>query len=249
MALPVIFSGLTAPTLPELDQNFAALGALVPIASAISGTNSLSITPAANTPTISAYVNYQPFAGIANGANTGATTAQVGSLATLNVYKDTPGGPVALAGGEIVAGNYVSLIYDSALNSGAGGFHLASYDPPAYPLGAVNALSNVAGQTLTAAQLTGNGTGVGILARAGAASGGFSDTTPAASALLTALPGAVVGTTFRFISSNGTGQTQTILGGSNVTVTGTATVAAGAARTFQGIVTSITGSGAITMYG
>ena len=63
------------------------------------------------------------------------------------------------------------------------------------------------------------------------------------------MPGAIVGSTFRFISSNATGQTQTLLGGSNVTVTGTATTATGTVHTFQGIVTSISGAGAITMYG
>ena len=58
--------------------------------------------------------------------NTGPVTATVGSVGFLNVYKDTPGGPALLTGGEIVALNAFSLRYDPALNTGAGGFHLTS---------------------------------------------------------------------------------------------------------------------------
>jgi hypothetical protein len=61
---------------------------------------------------------------VAVASNSGATTARVGSLAVLPVYKDKSGGPTALAGGEIIIHNFVTLIYDAALNSGGGGFHL-----------------------------------------------------------------------------------------------------------------------------
>lgn len=127
MPLPITFANQTAPALPDLDTNFAALGALTAIPCAVAGTNTLLLTPAADTPTIGAYVDYQPFCGIAAGTNTGAVTAQIGSgLAALPVYLDTPSGTLALAGGEIIAGCAVAFIHDSALNSGAGGFHLFS---------------------------------------------------------------------------------------------------------------------------
>ena len=124
MPLPVTFANLTAPTLPELDQNFAALGALTTIPCVISGTNALSLTPATNTPSINTYANYQPFSGVIVNANTGPTTAQVGALNFLTVYKDTSAGPVALSGGELIPNTLATFTYDSALNSGAGGFHL-----------------------------------------------------------------------------------------------------------------------------
>lgn len=136
MTLPIIFAGLPGPVpLADLDTNFAALGALAVIPCTITGTNALTLAPAANTPTVGSYQNYQAYAGIAAVTNTGSTTAAVGSLATLNVYKDSTTGPVALAGGEIVAQNYIALVYDSALNSGNGGFHLkqgVSIDVPTY---------------------------------------------------------------------------------------------------------------------
>lgn len=126
MPLPVLFANLTAPTLPELDEDFAALGAITQIPCAVSGTNALTLTPAASTPTISAYNQYQTYVGIASAGNTGPATGAVGSLGALAIYKDGIGGPTALTGGEIVTGNAIFLTYDSALNSGAGGFHLGT---------------------------------------------------------------------------------------------------------------------------
>lgn len=124
MPLPYIFAGLTTPLMSDLDSNFAALGALTPIPCLVSGTNALTFTPNGNTPTIPAYVNFQAFLGSSVATNTGAVTATITGLAALNVYKDTSSGPTALASGDIHVNNIVLLIYDSSLNSGAGGFHL-----------------------------------------------------------------------------------------------------------------------------
>lgn len=124
MALPNTFAAQTTPQMVELDQNFAALGALTAIPCTVAGTNALVLTPATNCPTVSAYVNYQSFVCAATATNTTAVTARVGSLGILPVYLDTAAGPVALSAGDIFIGNLVVLFYDAALNSGAGGFHL-----------------------------------------------------------------------------------------------------------------------------
>ncbi len=117
-------------SLVALDNNFITFGALVPIPCSITGTNTLTLTQNAvglvPTPTIAAYTTDMLFSGIAAATNTGAVTATVGSVGFINVYKDTAAGPVVLTGQEIVAGNAISLRFDSALNSGAGGFHLTS---------------------------------------------------------------------------------------------------------------------------
>lgn len=126
MPLPVIFANLTNPTLPELDQNFAALGALTPIPCAVSGTNALTLAPLSTAPTVNAYSGNQSFLGVISATNTNAVSAQVGALAALQVYKDTALGPQALSGGELVPNNLLTLTYDGALNGGAGGFHLAT---------------------------------------------------------------------------------------------------------------------------
>lgn len=125
MTLPVTFASLTGPELVFLDQNFAALGALTPIPCSVTGTDNLVLTPAADTPTISAYANYQPFTCVVANTNTTTMTARVGALAVLNVYKDTSSGPAAVASGNVVVANLLTLTYDSALNSGSGGFHAA----------------------------------------------------------------------------------------------------------------------------
>lgn len=128
MALPFVFTGNTTPTGEQLDADLNALGALTPIPCVVAGTNAITLTPEANTPTPT-YAPYSQFTGVASGTNTTAVTAQVGALPSLAVYKDTIAGPVQLSGFEIVANTKLLLMYDPALNSGAGGFHLIS--PPA----------------------------------------------------------------------------------------------------------------------
>lgn len=118
------FAALTAATTVQLDANFSILSGLTPIPCTVAGTNTLTLTSVAGAATIAAYANYMRFTGIAAQSNTGPVTAQFGSLAALNVYKDTIAGPVVLIGGEIVQNNEITLIYDLALNSGSGGFHL-----------------------------------------------------------------------------------------------------------------------------
>jgi hypothetical protein len=124
----VQFQNSTTNQLADLDNDIATLAALAPIPCTISGTNALVLTQTVqgvSFPTgISSYANYMLFTGIATATSTGATTAQVGSLPVLNVYNDTRTGPVLTAGSEIRAGNAISLLYDSSLNAGAGGFHL-----------------------------------------------------------------------------------------------------------------------------
>ncbi len=131
MALPFVFANVSTLSTPQLDANYNALGALTPIPCAVSGTNALTLTPAASTPTVAAFSNYQQFTGVASATNTSTVSAVVGALAALPVYKNTTGGPSALIGGEITASCGINLMYDSALNAGNGGFHLLN---PAEPL-------------------------------------------------------------------------------------------------------------------
>ena len=118
------FANLTGPTLPELDANLSILTYLAPVACTVSGTNTLTLTVANGGTTIAAYQQNMTVTAIAAATNTGGVTAQFGSLAALTVYKDTPQGPIALTGGEIVQNCALTLWYDSALASGSGGFHL-----------------------------------------------------------------------------------------------------------------------------
>ena len=140
MPLPTIFAALSVASGGQLDACLAALGVLTTIPCSVAGTNALALSPEPLTPTTVAYADFQGFSCVAVGTNTGAVTAAVGGLATLNVYKDTSGGPVVLVGGEIVTGNLIILYYDPSLDSGAGGFHLGGPGAPAVPPGGAAAV-------------------------------------------------------------------------------------------------------------
>jgi hypothetical protein len=135
MTVPAItrFANDTTPALPDLDENFDAFGLLAPIPVAASGINDLTLTqqtsgagPDATSIALQAYVDHVQVCFIAVATNTTIMTARVGSLAAIKIYKDTAAGTVALSGGEVVLGNAITLIYDSALDSGNGGWHLVS---------------------------------------------------------------------------------------------------------------------------
>lgn len=124
------FGNDTTPSLSDLDENFSAFGQLVVVPCSVSGTNALALTQnsagQAASVALTDYENYLAVCAVSAASNTGAVTAAVGALPALPVYRDTVAGPVALVGGEIVAGNAFTLIYDSALNAGGGGWHLVS---------------------------------------------------------------------------------------------------------------------------
>jgi len=124
------FANDTTPALSDLDTNFNALSVLTPLPCTVAGVNTLTFTQnqadQAASIALQAYENGVQICGVAASTNTGATTARLGALSALNVYKDTVAGPVALTGGEIVAGNSLTLRYDSTLNTNAGGWHLIS---------------------------------------------------------------------------------------------------------------------------
>lgn len=126
MANITLFAAATQATGQQLDDNLTLVSNQAPIPCSVSGTNALTLTQKANVYTVTAYTNNMQLSGVAAGSNSGAVTARLGALAALNVYKDTGSGPVALTGGEIVANNAITLLYDPTLNTGAGGFHLIS---------------------------------------------------------------------------------------------------------------------------
>ena len=116
--------GVGPGTTPQLDANFAAVSQLLNIPCTVSGTNTLTLTSTAGTSTLSGYANYMNLSCVAAATNTGSVTANFNGFGALNIYKDTSTGPQLLTGGEIVQNCEFTLIYDSALNASAGGFHM-----------------------------------------------------------------------------------------------------------------------------
>lgn len=128
MALPVTFGPLTAASMGQLDQNFAATGALTTLQCSVTGTNALVLTPAANQPAVNAYGLPNPlkFGFAAPATTSGAVTAEVGALGFLPVY--TING-VQATSGTLVSGNYYEITYTTGAlyNSGSGAWVLSSY--------------------------------------------------------------------------------------------------------------------------
>ena len=126
MALPTTFGTLTSTSgsLALLDGNFNALGALVTVIGTVTGTNAIAFTQATNNPAIASYANYMRFGFVAANTSTGTVTFKVNSLAALNLYG--PDGVTQIGSGGIVTTVYYEVVYNSALNSGAGGFQLVS---------------------------------------------------------------------------------------------------------------------------
>lgn len=173
MTAPTItlFANNTAPTGPELDNDFLAYAVFTTIPCTVTGTNSITMTQNVNTPALSQLTNYIQFAGVFAVSNTGPLTIVAGGFGVLNAYKDTPGGPVAFTGGECIAGNAFTARYDSALNASAGGYHVSTntgfsggtVSGPTVFQSPVAFVGGSVGATLSSSLLTGNSLTVAAL--------------------------------------------------------------------------------------
>lgn len=130
MALPTTFGPLTAATGAELDNNFAAVGALTTIQCTATGTNSIVLTPVANQPVVNGYGLPNPlkFGFPAPASTSGAVTLEVGAFGFLPVY--TQNG-VQATSGTLISGNYYEVTYSTAslYNAGNGAWVLSAYQP------------------------------------------------------------------------------------------------------------------------
>jgi hypothetical protein len=246
MPLPNTFAASNSPDLLWLDENFATLGFFVVVPAVVAGTNTITITPVANAPTVVGPTEYQIYAGVYTAAaNTGACTAQVVGLSAYPVFKLGGSGPVALTGGELIFGNLCLFAWDSNLPS-VGGWVLINPALPPLPMGGTSSITSTTGVTMTAAEMTGAGSGQGLISRAGSPSGGINDQSDTAAHIITALAGSTTNTIFRFRVTNTSGQTVTLTTNTGITLSGPVTTADGTSHDFIGIVT---GAGAVSIIG
>lgn len=149
MPFPTIFAPLTDATGAQLDAclNFAAAIGVIP--SLIGGTNTLTVTPTLNAGPLSAYQDFMVFGGAIANNNSGAVTANAAGLGAVNVFKLSTLGPVPLVGGELKAGNFVLLAYNSALNSSAGGFYVVNSLSTGGGGGAVTSVNGLTGDVVS----------------------------------------------------------------------------------------------------
>ena len=121
MTLPYVFATLGGNQPGStLDDDFNAVAQMGSIFCSSAGTNAITLTPNANQPEVTAYVNDTLFAFNAAATPTAAVTLQVGSLGALNVYYSD--GATQISAGAFVQGQFVIVVYLASLNGGAGGF-------------------------------------------------------------------------------------------------------------------------------
>ncbi len=137
MALPASFSNNTSPTGVQLDQNFAALGAMAVTHCTATGTNTITLSPLSNQPAVAAYTNQQIFDFQAAASSNGSVTVQVGSLSSLPLY--LIGGAQAGSGDITISTPYL-IQYLSTLNTGGGGFQILSAVPSSAAVAQSNGL-------------------------------------------------------------------------------------------------------------
>lgn len=108
-----------------LEQFWRQMSAGFPVVPVtITGTNDLTLTPTLGGEGAASYGNYMAWVGVAANTSSGAVTAHVASasktLATLKVFKTN--GAAQAGAGDIVAASLYVFIFNSALDTAAGGF-------------------------------------------------------------------------------------------------------------------------------
>lgn len=104
--------------------------------------NAIVLTPAVP---VASYAAGLSLAFIVATTNTGATTVNASGLGAVSIFKEGPTGPIALTGGELVAGNLVSIRHDGT-----------QFQLTATEMGTA-ALANASSNTGTVAAVTGSG--------------------------------------------------------------------------------------------
>lgn len=95
-----------------------------------------------------AYVTGEVFRALCNASSTGDSTLNINSLGAKHIYKPSSAGPVVLVSGDLQATEMYEFVYDAALNSAAGGFHVHGVSSSS---GIYHATTSVAGtNTITA---------------------------------------------------------------------------------------------------
>jgi hypothetical protein len=124
MSYPTIFANLAAGNQPLalFDAMFNVVAQISSIPTTASGQNAITLTPIGSAPALAAYATYCSFRFKAVATSNAAVTVGQTGLALLPVYKRD--GTTQAAAGDLVSGNLYLVIYDPALNTGAGGFWL-----------------------------------------------------------------------------------------------------------------------------
>jgi hypothetical protein len=126
------------------------------------GTNAIGLTPVNPPLNITSYKTLQQYGFFSVGTSTGNVTINYNGLGSKNAYQND--GITQISSGSIISGAFYTFIYQSSLNSGAGGFQLvssaASTSSGTVASGTANQLAYYAtnGSTITGTNAIPNGT-------------------------------------------------------------------------------------------
>jgi hypothetical protein len=156
------FANVTELDTPNLDTMFTNVGALTVIPCTANGTNTIVLTPIANTPPLSSYTSGAPvFAFLAAATSTGSVTVNVAGIGAQNLYKQHGGTQVGA--NDLLSGH----VYYCGFNSTIGGFVLLA-DQTATVVPAVQVYltgsgtyTTPAGATYLFVKMVGSGSGGG----------------------------------------------------------------------------------------
>ena len=123
MAPRTVYAALSDGLSPlsQWDQSLSDMGSLGIIPCTAAGTNAITLTPIVSVfaPNVVLPNSLQLFSFLATATSTGAVTIQIGSSGALKFYPD---GVTQAGAGGVQSGLLYVVMYNLALNSGAGGF-------------------------------------------------------------------------------------------------------------------------------
>jgi hypothetical protein len=127
-AFPTTFATLAGGNQPLslLDTMFGVVGNMAQVMCTATGTNTIALTPITNMPTQGAYQNYQEYGFVAAATSTSSVTINVSGVGALPLYLND--GATQASTNSLLINAYYLIIYNSALNSGGGGFQLVGGD-------------------------------------------------------------------------------------------------------------------------
>jgi hypothetical protein len=185
MGWRTIFGNLTAgnESLSLYDTQFNDMGLLSVVPCTASGTNVIALTPQGFTAVQSAYANYQLYGFVAANTSTGPVSINVAAIGALNLYLSD--GVTQATTGNIAQKAYYEIVYNLALNGGAGGFQIVGSASAAGTLATRQVLTSGSAATYTTPancrqvkiRAIGAGGGGGGSAAASATNGGTGGTT------------------------------------------------------------------------
>lgn len=112
------------PIPTALDTAFDDVLKLTIIPCTATGTNTIALTPVATVypPDLTAYASYMQFSFVPVNSTTGSATVNVNGVGAKNLYLSN--GTTQAGSGNLVAGQFYTIAYSSALNSNVGGFYV-----------------------------------------------------------------------------------------------------------------------------